>query len=264
VQNSKIQLVRSLLGKSRERQLAGCFVTEGVRLVEEGLQSGWEAPLVLFTDSLSPRGRQVVEALKAAGADVEAVSDHVMHSISDTETPQGILTVFKHKELPIKGDLDFAIVADGMRDPGNLGSLMRTAKAAGTQALILTPGSVDPFSPKVLRAAMGAHFHLPMRTFEWPAIDHLLKDRVLPLQLFLAESDRGLSVWEANLRQPCALIIGGEAGGASQEAHHRANTSLKIPMPGHSESLNAAVAAAIMIFEVVRQRSFAILTDTTL
>jgi TrmH family RNA methyltransferase len=168
--------------------------------------------------------------------------------------------VFKTQPLPIPDAIDFVIIADGIHDPGNLGTLLRTTAAAGAQLLITTPGSVDAFSPKVLRAGMGAHFHLPILDLDWPEIQHLLKDRSPQLRVFLADAGQGASCWETDLRQPCALVIGGEAEGASQAARDRADAGLSIPMPGKSESLNAAAAASILIFEVVRQRASAALS----
>jgi len=257
-QNSKIQSVRALQARSRERVSTGAFVVEGVRLVEEGANSGWPASLVLYSEDLSTRGKQVVAHLANSGAEVELVAGHVLASIADTNTPQGLMAVFTTQAQPIPEAIDFVIIADGLRDPGNLGTLLRTTAAAGAQMLIVTPGSVDAFAPKVLRAAMGAHFHLPIQTLDWLEIQHLLKDRPSPLRLFLADADQGLACWETNLCQPCALIIGSEAEGASQPARDLADASLTIPMPGKSESLNAAVAASILIFEVVRQRASSI------
>lgn len=257
-QNPKIQAVRALLARPRERRLQGGFVVEGVRLVEEGAAAAWPASLVLYSETLSPRGMAVVERLAGAGAEAEPVADRVLQSVSDTETSQGILAVFRLHPLPWPEALDFVLIADGIRDPGNLGTLMRTASAAGAHGIVLTPDSVDAFAPKVLRAAMGAHFHLPVQTLEWPAIALFVKERPRPLRVFLAESGQGLACWQADLRQPIALVIGGEAEGASTPARRLADASLTIPMPGPSESLNAAAAAAILMFEVVRQRSIPI------
>jgi TrmH family RNA methyltransferase len=242
------------MGKSSERSSAGAFVVEGVRLVEEGAKAGWPASLVLYSDALSARGKDLVARLATAGAETELVAGHVLASISATETPQGLLAVFKTHSLPVAKEIDFVVIADGIRDPGNLGALLRTAAAAGVQLLIVTPGSVDVYSPKVLRAAMGAHFHLPVQNLDWSEIKPLLKEGAAPLHVFVADAGQGLACWTADLRQPCALVIGSEAEGVSQAARDLADAALTIPMPGQSESLNAAAAASILIFEVVRQR----------
>ena len=158
---------------------------------------------------------------------------------------------------PLPKQLNFVLIVDNLRDPGNLGTILRTAAAANVDAVLLAPGTTDAFAPKVLRAGMGAHFQIPIRELGWESIQSLCKSRdARPLQFFLAEAARPeSSCWSLNLRQPLALIIGGEAEGATPEAHAAADQMISIPMPGISESLNAAVAAAVLIFEVIRQRS---------
>jgi len=132
--------------------------------------------------------------------------------------------------------------------------MLRTAAAAGVQAVLLTPGTTDVFAPKVVRAGMGAHFRLSFRTAPWPEILQICKIREHPLALMLAESGEGKPVWQQDLRQPAAIVIGGEAEGAGAEARQHCDSLIRIPMPGQFESLNAAVAAGIILFEVVRQR----------
>lgn len=252
-QNSKIQWVRSLQSKSRQRREEQVFVVEGVRLVEEALQSGWQARLVLHDPELSERGRQAVEAFARQGAPVEQVSEQVMRAASDTGTPQGLLAVIALQELPPPARLDFAFIPDGVRDPGNLGTMLRTARAAGVQAVYLTPGSVDAFSPKVVRAAMGAHFRLPLLARDWAEIQADAQRH--SWKIYLAAAGEGLAYTEANFRQPLALITGSEAQGAGSSARSLAHQPVHIPMPGGAESLNAAIASAVLMFEAVRQRS---------
>jgi TrmH family RNA methyltransferase len=252
-QNPKIKEIRGLQARSKNRRAAGAFVVEGVRLAEEALQAGWQPQLVLYTEDLSERGLTLVEGWQSQSVPVEVVSPHVMQAASDTQTPQGILLVLPMQALPIPAKLDFALILDQMRDPGNLGTLLRTAAAAGAGAVFLPPGTVDAFSPKVVRAAMGAHFHLSIQTLTWEAIEAQCK--LYHLQVFLAAAGDGTAYTQADFRQPLALLIGGEAHGAGERAHQLATTAVHIPMPGKAESLNAAVAAAILSFEVVRQRT---------
>jgi RNA methyltransferase, TrmH family len=254
--NPKIQQVRSLAARRQERQQSQSFVVEGVRLVEEALQSGWQPQNIFFTDQLSSRGKNLLEVFLKSGTDVEEITPHLMESLAETETPQGILATFAMQELPLpQGRLDFVLVLDNIRDPGNLGTLLRTACAAGLQAVLLTPGTADVFSPKVLRAGMGAQFRLPALTLPWEKIQSICHTHANPpLKIFLAEGQQGAPCWDLDLRQPLALIIGSEAEGASHEARQMAEGLIKIPMPGGSESLNAAVAGSILIFEIVRQR----------
>jgi RNA methyltransferase, TrmH family len=249
-QNPKIKLVHALLGRAKERREAGAFVADGVRLVEEAVKSNWGFRFALYDASLNARGSSLVEHLLSRGVDVEEVSEQLMKSLSETETPQGLLAVLEISQQPIVGALDFVLIPDQIRDPGNLGTLLRTAAAAGVQAVFLPPETTDAFSPKVLRSGMGAHFRLSIQSMKWEKIRREVED----LQVFLADMD-GTSCWETNLRQPLALIVGSEAEGASDAARKLASQKISIPMSGEMESLNAGVAGSVLMFEVVRQRS---------
>ncbi len=253
--NPKIQSVRKLLAQVKERHAQQAFVIEGVRLAEEALHGRWKAQMVLFTETLDPRGLAAVDGFSAHGATVEPVSETVMHAISETESPQGLLVVLDQQVLPLPQAPDYLLILDAVRDPGNLGTVLRTAAAAGVQAVLLAPGCADAWSPKVLRAGMGAHFRLPIQHLSWQDIRHTLKQASGKMRVYLADSAAGLSYTQADFRTPLALIVGGEAAGAGSEAQALADEKVHIPMPGESESLNAAVAASILLFEVVRQRT---------
>jgi TrmH family RNA methyltransferase len=250
-QNSKIKLVRALLGRARERREANAFVVEGVRLVEEATNRYWRFEFALYDESLSERGKLLVERLKLDQVDVEEISPELMKSLSETETPQGILAVLKLSHLPIPETLDFVLIPDQIRDPGNLGTLLRSAAAAGVQAVLIPPETTDAFAPKVVRAGMGAHFRLPLHSVSWENIQAFTKG----VQVYLADMD-GASCWATDLRMPLALIVGGEAEGASLEARKVATQKIAIPMSGLVESLNAGVAGSVLMFEVVRQRKY--------
>jgi RNA methyltransferase, TrmH family len=250
-QNPKIKLVRALLGRSKERREAGAFVVEGVRLFEEAMHSHWEFRFVLYDETLNERGRSKVESPKSQGVDVEEVSASVMKSLSETETPQGILAVLQFSQLPIPNSPNFILIPDQIRDPGNLGTLLRSAAATGVQAVLIPPETTDAFAPKVVRAGMGAHFKLPIHSMGWDEIEQVVKSA--GLQVFLADMD-GQSFWETDLRQPVVLVIGSEADGASESARKLAKYKISVPMSGMMESLNAGVAGSVLMFEVVRQR----------
>jgi len=248
-QNSKIKLVRALLGRAKERRDANAFVVEGVRLVEEAINTFWRFEAVLYDESLSARGKSLVERLRSNNVEAEEISQSLMKSLSETETPQGILAVLKLSHLPISESLNFILIPDQIRDPGNLGTLLRSAVAAGVQAVLIPPETTDVFAPKVVRSGMGAHFRLPIHSVTWDHIQAFTKG----LQVYLADID-GQSCWETDLRQPLVLIIGGEVEGASEEARKLATQKISIPMSGNVESLNAGVAGSVLMFEVVRQR----------
>jgi TrmH family RNA methyltransferase len=252
VHNDKIKWVRSLQSKGRTRQEEQAFVVEGVRLVEEALAAAWPIRGVFYSGDLSERGRRLLENCAAQGLAVEEIAEHVMAAISDTQTPQGILAVLSMRFLPGPAQPTFAFIPDGIRDPGNLGSMLRSAAAAGVEVIYLPEGGVDVFSPKVVRAAMGAHFRLPLRVATWDEIAAHL--RQADLKVYLADVKAAEAYTRFDFRAPLALIIGGEAAGAGEMAQQIAHARLYIPMAGGVESLNAAAAAAVLLFEVARQR----------
>jgi len=250
-QNAKIKLIHALQGRSKERREVAAFLTEGVRLVEEARAADWPFRFALYDETLNERGTSLVENLKSRGVECEMVSTSVMKSLSETETPQGLLAVLNDSRLPIPKSPNFILIPDQIRDPGNLGTLLRSAAAAGVDAALLPPETTDAFAPKVVRSGMGAHFRLPIHSMTWDEIEQVGK--LAGLQVFLADMN-GKSCWKTDLRQPLALIVGGEADGASESARRLATMSISIPMPGKAESLNAGVAGSVLMFEVVRQR----------
>jgi TrmH family RNA methyltransferase len=251
--NPRLARVRALLDKRAQRQEERAFVVEGVRLAEEALNAGLRPDLVLVSDTLSERGRGAAERFAASGAEVLEVTARLMDGFAGTETPQGLLAIFPLPRPALPANLTFALICDNLRDPGNLGTLLRSAAAAGAQAALLSPGTTDAYAPKVLRAGMGAHFRLPVLHLSWGEIRAACTAR--GLRVFVAEAAEGADCWDLDLRQPLALMVGSEAEGSTPEALSLADQPITIPMPGKSESLNAAVAASILMFEVVRQRS---------
>jgi RNA methyltransferase, TrmH family len=254
--NPRLKLIRALAGRPKERREAGAFLAEGVRLVEDALAAGWQFQYVLFSADASKRGKKLIEQIIASGVETEEVVPDILRSTGETETSQGIVAVLK---LPANdcvqiGALDFVLIPDQIRDPGNLGTLIRSAAAAGAQAVFIPPETTDPFAPKVVRAGMGAHFRVQVCSLGWDEI----QPRLAGLTTYLAGADGKTSCWQADFRSPLALIVGGEADGASEPARNLAKTVVNIPMPGKIESLNAGVAGAVLMFEVVRQRNEAI------
>ena len=250
--NQKIKEIRALQSRAKIRREEKAFVVEGVRLAEEAVSTEWLPNLCLYTEEISERGKEILSTLKEQNTPIEEVAPHVMKAASDTQTPQGILLVLPFKTLPMPEKLDFVLIADQVRDPGNLGTLLRSAAAAGAQAVILLEGGVDVFSPKVLRGAMGAHFELPIHTLTYDEI-HALNTQN-NLNLLVAAAEEGIPYTQADLTKPLVLVVGGEAEGASSELQEKADGFIHIPMPGGGESINAGVAGAVILFEVVRQR----------
>ncbi|MBI5932973.1 MAG: RNA methyltransferase [Chloroflexi bacterium] len=275
-QNSKLKLVRALMGRAKERRAESAFVAEGVRLVEEAVNSNWGFRFVLYDETLSERGALNVKRLTSLGVECDEIPFSLMKSVSDTETSQGILAVLQFTNLPtlapgasaaVPNSPTFILIPDQIRDPGNLGTLIRSADAAGVDAVLIPPETTDPFAPKVVRAGMGAHFRLPIVSMGWEEIEALVgtashqtrQDEstlsgATQTRVMVADME-GESCWEMDLSKPLALVIGGEAEGASEAARKLASAKIKIPMAGKTESLNAAVAGSVLMFEVLRQRA---------
>ena len=254
-QNPKLKLARALQGRPKERREEGAFLAEGVRLIEEALTADWPIRFVLYSDGLSERGQVLIAKLQGAGLEIDEVAGDLLQSASGTETSQGILAVLELGTLPLPDSPNFILIPDQIRDPGNLGTLIRTAAAAGVQAMLLPPETTDAFAPKVVRAGMGAHFWLPIHTMEWDEIEQVCKPA--NLQIYLADMF-GQSCWGTDFNAPLGLIIGGEAEGASEQARQLADQTINIPISEKVESLNAGVAGAVLMFEVVRQRTAAL------
>jgi TrmH family RNA methyltransferase len=250
--NPKVKWVHKLQSHSKARRSEEAFVLEGVRLTEEGVKSGWETRLVFYTKDLDQRGKKVLDRYFEVGVLVQEVSPQVMSFISDTDTPQGILSVVTIQSLPISKRIEVAFIPDSVRDPGNLGTMLRTGAAAGVGVIYITPGTVDPYTPKVVRAAMGAHFRVPIQLKTWNEIDQI--KRALGLMVYLADINKGKAFNQVTFKFPMALVVGGEAKGASTAARSLVDEYVHIPMFRGVESLNAAVASGILLFEVFRKR----------
>ena len=253
--NPKIKLVRDLLSQKKYREKESSFVVEGVRLAEEALAAGYIPSLILYSDSLSERGREILQTLDAGQTSIEEIDADLLDKVSATSTSQGILMVFPQPAENPELAGEPVLVLDQMRDPGNLGTILRSASAFGFETVILTPGSVDPFAPKVLRAGMGAHFKLKLQVMDADAIRQLCQSAGdEKLTILLADADAGQNCWKTNLTRPLCLIIGSEAFGAETEVRKITDERVLIPMQANNESLNAAMAASILMYEVYRQR----------
>ncbi|HLB50545.1 MAG TPA: RNA methyltransferase [Anaerolineales bacterium] len=246
--NERVKLVRALQSQRKTREKEGRFVVEGTRLVEEAMLSSSSFDFVFYIANADSRAQTILDKLAKQGATAIEVSPQVMRACSDTEHPQPILAVIPFPTLAPHSN-SLILICDRLSDPGNLGTLLRTASAARVDSAILAPGTVDAFNPKVVRGSMGAHFRVPIEPLGWNQI----RERVKGLKVWLAEASTGTQYDQVDWTQPSAVIIGSEAEGPSDDARALAHASVFIPMPGGSESLNAAVAGSVMLFEAVRQ-----------
>ena len=239
-QNPRIKLVQTLLGRARSRRKQGLVVLEGLRLVADAISQGHRPEFVLHTATITPPG----------GTEAIAIDPSLMRHISDTQQPQGLLAVFPMPQAELPASAELLLILDGIRDPGNLGTILRAAAAAGADGVLLAPGCVDVWNPKTLRAGMGAHFRVPLAECDLAQ----LEQHAAQLPLILADSD-GEQPYDAfDWTTPCALVIGGEARGADEPLRQLAQASVRIPMASADYSLNAAMATSVLLFEAQRQR----------
>ena len=239
--NPLLQQVRKLLTSRAERRKQGLFVGDGVKLLEEAVKYWPGLQTVILSDG--------VEAEVPEGVRIVRVPEDVMASISPMEAPQGALFLAKLPEqaefAPQKGML----ILDGIQDPGNIGTILRTADAMDVPVVLLE-GCADPWSWKVVRSTMGAAFRRPVYQASWEEVRSACRAANIPIGV-TALSDRAVDIRSADLRE-MALVIGSEGRGVRKEILENADRELIIPMNPHCESLNAAIAAAIVMWEIRR------------
>ena len=251
--NQHVKALRSLRDSAKERRSERMLLLEGVRLVAHALATGAALRLVLYAPeqlAATPEGTTLLAALTDQPG-CFAATPAVVAAAADTQHPQGVVAACAWPQLAPRPGL--RLVLDGLQDPGNVGTLLRSAEAAGVGLALCAPGTADPYSPKVMRAAMGAHFSLPLLAApSWDALGLELSACQL---VYAADAEATMPSFAADWRQPVALIIGGETRGLSAEGQAHATHRLTIPMVGRSESLNAGVAGSVMLFEALRQRT---------
>ncbi|MCW1969332.1 MAG: RNA methyltransferase [Anaerolineae bacterium] len=243
--NPRLKLVRQLQRDRNTRESEQLFVVEGAKLVDDLLNCGLRAEFVLLTDDTTDWQRTHPNTLCLR------VSASLMREVSSEVTPPGVLAVFK-----MPSDIAFAtqtpapiLILDQLRDPGNMGACLRVAAGAGCREVLLAPGCVDAYNPKVVRGGMGAHGRLAIRSVSWAQIRQICRNRPIYGTSVVNSLPYDSVAW----REPCAIIIGSEAEGMSDDAQHLMTQAIHIPMLNQVESLNAAVACGIILFEVARQ-----------
>lgn len=262
---SKLQSLHTVRGRKK----SGLFLMEGPHLLEALLDAQLLPYEVYYQPDLLQRtsyGRNILDRLLHTSTIPQQrlfeVSERVMEAVSEVQTSQGCISVVRldalrpteiRKKRPI-AQRPALLILDALADPGNMGTVLRTALAANVESVLLTPSSVDYYSPKVVRAAAGAHIGLPVEIdLTWPTIATRVAAHS-PERVFLAEAKSAQMYYQHNLCEPFALIIGNEAHGPSTEARALATQTLSIPLANNVESLNAAIAASIILFEAVRQQ----------
>lgn len=261
--NPALKTARKLAQK-RGRGREGRVLLEGIRLVGEALAARLAFEYVLWSHRLleEPGGPQLLGRLEAAARAgafrlIEAAPS-ALDAAADVEHPQGVLAVARQPahgwDAVLAAEEPLVLVADRIADPGNLGTLIRAADAAGATGVVCTAGSTDPYAPKAVRAAMGSTFHLPV-LLAGELGEVLGRLRAAGLAVYAADPGGAVTAEAADWTVPVALVLGNEAQGVSPAAVQAADLLVRIPMPGRAESLNVALAGGILLYEAVRQRA---------
>lgn len=225
---------------------------EGRVVVAELLASDLEV-VDLFVASGAEDLEELVAGAEAAGVRVAEVPETTIRLLADTRTPQGVVAVARSPEGSIHEDASLVLVLADVRDPGNAGTLVRTAHAAGVDAVVFARGGVDPLHPKTVRASAGALFHVPV-VRATPLHDALDDLSARGFHLVGTDAAAGRAYDETDFTRAVALVVGNEAWGLPSGVQDRLDEMVAVPMPGPMESLNVAIAGSILLFEAVRQR----------
>lgn len=255
--NAKVKQVVQWQTKSKERKKDEVFLAEGIKMFGEAPEN-WIREAYLTKEALEKLENQPQLKEKLNGISWETVSEEVMQKMADVQTPQGILTVLKRPQYDVEEVLKHPnglyLVLENLQDPGNLGTIMRTSEGAGVTAVIMSKTTVDIFNPKTIRATMGSIYRVPF-IFADDLKEIMQKLKQKGIATYAAHLSGTTYFTENSFRKACAFLIGNEGNGLSEELTNLADCRIKIPMEGRLESLNAAVAAALLIYEVKRQRS---------
>lgn len=250
--NPQVKWLMQLQRKSKARNEEKVFVVEGLRMFAE--VPGERVKKVYVSESLYNKKKQ---ELKLERFSLEVLSDSVFQHVSDTKTPQGILCVVKQKEYDVEALINMKnphfMVLDNLQDPGNLGTIVRTAEGAGVDAVFLSKESVDIYNPKTIRSTMGSIYRMPVIYVE-DLLELLKIFKQKGIKSYAAHLEGKNSYDKENYQSGTAILIGNEGNGLRDEIANNADVWVQIPMQGKVESLNAAIAASILMFEVYRQR----------
>lgn len=250
--NAQVKNLVQLMKKSKLRTEQGVYVVEGIKMFQEAPRE--EIVKVYLSEELYEKGT-LSESL--SGLSFEVLKKDVFAHAAETKTPQGVLCIMRQKTYTLeeltKGEQPLLLVLENLQDPGNLGTMMRTAEGAGVTGVILSRGCVDIYNPKTIRSTMGSVYRVPFLYTDdlSETMDQLHEKGITTYAAHL----KGKDYYDgASYREPTAFLIGNEGNGLSDEISAKAKQYLKIPMEGKLESLNAAVAAAILMYEAFRQR----------
>jgi RNA methyltransferase, TrmH family len=254
--NPAVRAARKLARPSSRARAGGRFLLEGPEGIRAALEAGHVPDSLLATERAAARHAGLVNLARQRGAQVTLVAEPVLAGMAATTTPQGLVAVVPSVRRPLEAlppSPRLVCVLAEVRDPGNAGTVLRAADAFGADAVVTTAGSVDPESPKAVRAAAGSLFHLPVVAgVPWPALAAALRDR--GLRLVGADPHAPRTLDQAPLDEPAALVLGNEAHGLPAEVRRDLDLVVRVPLAGRAESLNLAAAAAVLLYEATRRR----------
>ncbi len=257
LQNPTVKRLRKLQ-QPKERRKQALLLLEGTHLIEAACEARYPLSVICYTEAWQARYPKIWEQAIAQAEQVELVSADVLKSIASTITPDGVVAIAPRRNAWQEAasrpseSVSLGVMLETIQDPGNLGTIIRTAAAAGSDGLWLSPDSVDVGSPKVLRASVGQWFRLPMATVEMAEQAQQLRDR--GVQVVATTTAAELNYWDLDLLQPTVFVMGNEGAGISTELMTCASATVKIPVMPGVESLNVAVSTALLLYEARRQR----------
>jgi TrmH family RNA methyltransferase len=253
--NPAVRAARKLARPSSRARAGGRFLLEGPEGIRSALEAGHVPETLLATERAAAHHAGLVNRARRRGAQVSLVAEPVLSALAATTTPQGLVAVLPSVVRPLEAlpaSPRLVCVLAEVRDPGNLGTVLRAADAFGADAVVTTSGSVDPQSPKAARAAAGSLFHLPVVAgAPWPALATVLRGR--GLRLVGADPHAAATLERAPLAEPVALVLGNEAHGLPVQVAADLDLAVRIPLTGRAESLNLAAAAAVLLYEATRR-----------
>lgn len=249
--NNLFKFVKKLKER-RVRDKENLFILEGFRLIEEAIRANMDIEYIIISKDYEDKFNDLLVENNISSNKTIILSNNLFIQLASTENPQGIIAVIKKndKKKDLRGD--FFLICDKVQDPGNLGTIIRTAHAAGVDGIILTKGTVDIYNDKTIRSTMGSIFYVPIfyDDKDFTIIRNLKKEGFNLVATSLKESR---NFFEEDLKGKIILAVGNEGNGISDELFELADKKVKIPMPGGAESLNVSIATSIILFEKVRQ-----------
>lgn len=248
--NSLFKDLKKLKDKKKYREEKKQYIIEGFRFVKEAIKANVCLESIIITEGFYSKEKDFIDSINEQGLKIIIMSKILLNELCDTENPQGIIAVVHINDKVLK-EGNTVILVDKVQDPGNMGTIIRTAHAVGARGIITTKGTVDIYNDKVLRSSMGSIFYVSViEDYDLQIVKNLKEEGY---RLLVSSLQGENNFFEENLRGDVIIAVGNEGNGVSDEIYDISDIKVKIPMPGHSESLNVAIATSVMMYEKLRQ-----------